>query len=157
MTEITINRRRRYSRSIGSELLVNGKLVCHALELPWRWNQKNISCIPSGVYKCIWRYDRDRVQLENIHCPGGFRTEIQIHTGNKPSDILGCIIVGTTITPNYVHHSKDAMKLLVEAMFPGQYGPGYSMNHTTLRISGILMNNQFDNLDGINPALKHVV
>ncbi len=147
MTSIEIKRTLRYSQSIAGELSVNGTYVCKTLELPWKWNQKDVSCIPAGSYQCWWRYDKQRVQLQNIPCPGGFRTGVQIHSGNTPGQIQGCILVGTSTGPNVIYHSKDAFGLLTAALFPGQLGPGYSGGSMTLRISGVLMDSRFENLD----------
>lgn len=65
----------------------------YTLEEPWRDNQRNISCIPTGLYRCtphngtkfknVWR-------LESV--PD--RTAILIHAGNTVDDIEGCILVG---------------------------------------------------------------
>lgn len=72
----------------------NEKLFeCKTLELPWKNNKQNISCIPNGHYfakkhisptfgKSIWIKDVKE------------RSEILIHKGNFYSDIKGCILVG---------------------------------------------------------------
>lgn len=78
-------------------LLENNSSIIHewdSLELPWKNNQKYISCIPKGYYKakkhvsprfgnCLW--------IQNV--PN--RSEILIHKGNFYTDILGCILIGT--------------------------------------------------------------
>lgn len=64
-----------------------------SMELPWKNNQRRISCIPPGKYpvvkhhsptfgKCFWVQD----------VPG--RSEILIHVGNYHKDTLGCILPG---------------------------------------------------------------
>jgi len=72
---------------------------CVTLELPWRDNERNISCIPEGIYTCNLRMSpkRKREVYELVGVPG--RDLIQIHTGNKPSDIAGCILVGEKWEP----------------------------------------------------------
>ena len=84
-------------------VLVFDDFVCHTLELPWRNNEINVSCIPCGDYICKKRYSPnfkyDCYLLEDV--PG--RTWIQFHRGNwagdkskgKLSDVLGCILVGS--------------------------------------------------------------
>lgn len=68
-----------------------------SLELPWKDNQKRISCIPTGTYpvkkhsspkfgKAFWVQD----------VPG--RSEILIHKGNFFDDILGCILPGLSMS-----------------------------------------------------------
>jgi hypothetical protein len=75
-------------------LYVDGRFFCCTLELPDLDNQKQVSCVPEGVYKCVphssQKY-RDVWRLENV--PN--REAILIHAGNTTSDILGCILVGT--------------------------------------------------------------
>ncbi|MBW2740570.1 MAG: hypothetical protein JRE64_17390 [Deltaproteobacteria bacterium] len=117
---LRIERIQRYSKSIGGKLYVDGKFVSHTLELPWRWNLKNISCIPPGKYVCFWRHDRGRIQLQDIPCPGGYRTSIQIHIGNRPipKDTKGCILVGKQIAPNCLVDSQAAMEKLKLALLP---------------------------------------
>ena len=75
---------------------------CRTMELPWRDNQPNISCIPPGKYQCQVRYSR-RFQKEFYgikHVPG--RSWILFHAGNVAGDKAkglashseGCILLG---------------------------------------------------------------
>lgn len=64
------------------------------LELPWRDNTKNRSCIPAGEYVVKRRGSPtygDHLAIQNV--PD--RTDILIHWGNFPKDTEGCLIVGT--------------------------------------------------------------
>ncbi|WP_188746610.1 DUF5675 family protein [Parapedobacter defluvii] len=75
-------------------LIANGEVLCYTLELPWKDNLNNVSCIPPGTYSGILRYDKAdgwRIQLENV--PN--RTGVQIHMGNYTREIKGCVLVGT--------------------------------------------------------------
>lgn len=73
---------------------------CLTLELPWRNNQRNISCIPAGIYLAHRRRGSkgNRWYLENV--PG--RSGIMFHAlnwaGDKAagfkSDSRGCIGLG---------------------------------------------------------------
>jgi hypothetical protein len=69
--------------------------VCETLELPWCDNQRGISCIPEGIYECKRALSPSRgypvYWLQDV--PG--RQDVQIHIGNFPKDIRGCILVGT--------------------------------------------------------------
>ena len=62
--------------------------VCKTLELPWRNNESNVSCIPKGVYTC--KYTRsahfsqmkghDVYTYEITNVPG--RAGVRIHSAN---------------------------------------------------------------------------
>lgn len=86
-----------------------GILVCkdHAwwtAELPWKENQKKISCIPAGEYKCVVRHSPKFGKvywLQNVEN----RSYILIHAGNYAGDksngfkshVEGCILLGKKI------------------------------------------------------------
>lgn len=73
-----------------------GDYQCFTLELPWLGNQVRVSCIPPGVYegkKILSPSLGECVDILNV--PG--RTYIRIHKGNFTRQILGCILVGTSI------------------------------------------------------------
>lgn len=66
---------------------------CKTLELPWRDNEKRVSCIPANHYPAILHESPsfgDCVWIKEV--PG--RTHILIHHGNYNRDTLGCILVG---------------------------------------------------------------
>ena len=84
-------------QTLGSLLVLdeNGcsKYDCHTLELPWKNNAFQISCIPEGTYKVVRRYSAKfghHFHVTNVKD----RTYILIHSGNFYTDILGCILVG---------------------------------------------------------------
>lgn len=104
--------------SITGELFVDGKFLCHTLELPWKQNQSYISSIPEGSYPSILRYDKPdgwRIQLDKV--PN--RTAVQIHTGNYPSEIEGCVLVGNIVKniSNSIHESTQAYSALKRAFY----------------------------------------
>jgi hypothetical protein len=74
---------------------------CVTLELPWRDNSRNISCIPTGKYKTRLIYSqkfKDAYWLEKVED----RTGILIHAGTWGGDkekgfkthTYGCILLG---------------------------------------------------------------
>lgn len=66
---------------------------CHSLELPWKNNARNISCIPEGSYHVEKRYSRKF--KHHFHVTGvESRSFILIHIGNFNTEIRGCILVG---------------------------------------------------------------
>lgn len=98
--------------------LDTGTMVLHTLELPWKDNQRRVSCIPEGVYfvephtspkfgKSFWVKDVPR------------RSSVLIHPGNYFTDILGCILPGLGLSDingdglRDVTGSKKAMKKLL--------------------------------------------
>lgn len=66
---------------------------CKTLELPWRENKRQLSCIPTGKYKVTkWNSPKFGACFK-IHDVEG-RTNILIHAGNYKRQTLGCILVG---------------------------------------------------------------
>ena len=48
------------------KLFLNGETFCDTLELPWKDNQRSISCIPAGEYKVRIRVARE--SASNTRC-----------------------------------------------------------------------------------------
>ena len=75
----------------------NELFTFYTLELPWKDNQRNISCIPEGIYSIRKRYSpKYKNHLHVLGVEG--RKWILIHHGNFYSDIRGCILVGDSHT-----------------------------------------------------------
>jgi hypothetical protein len=104
------------------------------LELPWKNNQRNISCIPEGAYKAIKHVSPtfgDSIWIKNV--PN--RSEILVHVGNfvgsdnprtgRP-DLRGCIAPGNAfrdITGDgivEVVSSKNTLNKIL-AMLPDEF------------------------------------
>jgi hypothetical protein len=64
------------------------------LELPWRNNERRVSCIPIGEYEII-KHNSPKFGLTYWVQNVTNRSEILIHKGNYHTDILGCILVGS--------------------------------------------------------------
>ncbi len=85
-----------YKQSLGNlTIQSNGNEVftCHTLELGWKENQQNISCIPEGTYKVKKRSSekyKDHFHILNV--PN--RSMILIHVGNYYTNTHGCILPG---------------------------------------------------------------
>lgn len=67
---------------------------CKSLELAWRDNQRNISCIPAGSYDIVfeWSSKYSMYLWEMKDVPG--RTETKIHAANYFRQLQGCIALG---------------------------------------------------------------
>ena len=69
------------------------KTICFTLELPDLDNERNISCIPCGVYNVERHVSPSKglcFEVEGVND----RDDILIHKGNWCADSQGCIIVG---------------------------------------------------------------
>ena len=126
--ELTIERKLSSANCTMGYLIAAGQVICYTLELPWKDNSNDISCIPVGTYDGILRYDKTdgwRIQLENV--PN--RTGVQIHMGNYTRQIEGCILVGTNakIDNCSVHNSSAAYSKLKEAFY-GTKNPNSTPN-----------------------------
>jgi hypothetical protein len=77
-----------------------GQYKCLTLERPWLNNDPDVSCIPPGVYQCIWNlsphltilagHNVFTYELQNV--PN--RSGIRIHPANKVSQLEGCVAPG---------------------------------------------------------------
>ena len=68
---------------------------CKTLELSYKDNQRNISCIPDGNYKVTTRTsDKFGKHYHILDVPN--RDYILFHSGNYNTQIRGCVLVGTS-------------------------------------------------------------
>lgn len=79
-----------------------GNDTFYSLELPWRDNSSNVSCIPAGVYECRYtmsaHFKRRLYLVDEVNG----RTGIRIHSANLAGDatlgfkkqLNGCIALG---------------------------------------------------------------
>jgi hypothetical protein len=96
------------------------------LELPWKNNEKRVSCIEPFVYmlhphnspkfgKCLWVKAKNGAEI----LPGG-RSEILIHAANFSRQLLGCIAPGLILTDidgdgnRDVKYSRNAVTALCD-------------------------------------------
>jgi len=100
-------------------LCVAGRLFCVTLELPWRGNARNTSCIPAGLYAIDAADSAIHGRVIRVRGVHG-RSDIEIHRGNVAKDSRGCILVGMysgyTGSDRTVYQSRIAMDSLLEAV-----------------------------------------
>ena len=86
--------------AIGDECILgvlrdNSRVVAHTLELPWRDNAANRSCVAPGLYRVhpkISQHLGPVFAFEDAQTAP--RTALRIHSGNTAADIEGCVLVG---------------------------------------------------------------
>lgn len=124
MTEVQLLRTSRSSNGTEGKVIAGG-YSCYSFELPWKDNQKSISCIPIGEYQAMIRISGKygRVYwLSNV--PD--RSLILIHSGNFAGDAetglkthtMGCILLGTNVgflgNQRAILNSRVAIRMFME-------------------------------------------
>ncbi len=85
------------------DLFIDNTFHSATMELPWKDNQRSISCIPEGEYE-LKRYRRLSGKMSIEICKVPNRTAILIHAGNDATqdengaDTQGCILPNTLVT-----------------------------------------------------------
>ena len=106
-----------------SDVMIDGEFFCFGLELPVRDGLPG-SAIPLGSYDLTLRwsehFQRILPHVENV--PG--RTAIEIHSGNWPSDVKGCLVVGEWKSTDFIGNSHVALDALMTKL-RGSDGPNY--------------------------------
>jgi len=119
MTRLEIIRVDTSTRGCGGVLLANGKFVCMTLELPWRSNIVNESCIPSGQYDVMPYMSKrfgNAYMIKDV--PG--RSGILFHKGNTLVDTTGCILLGAQLTDSLTLINSAAGYRVFEKSLEGQ-------------------------------------
>lgn len=101
MNNVTIIRTRLSDHGTEGVLIFND-FICYTIELPWRENKRNLSCIPVGEYNVKIRISP---KYGRIYWVLGVdnRSYILVHSGNLAGDTQkglktntqGCILLGT--------------------------------------------------------------
>lgn len=97
--------------------------LCLTLEDPDNGNQKNISCIPTGVYSCSRVQSPSKGDVWEIKDVPD-RTHILIHVGNTIMDTEGCVLVGESFgtvhnLPAILNSTKTMKKL--KTLLPDEF------------------------------------
>jgi hypothetical protein len=105
MQEVILTRLWRDDKQTLGVLVVpkNDLWVCKTLELSWKNNQPNISCISAGTYLCTYTRSNRLSQIagadvytyELVNVKG--RTGIRIHSANYYFQLEGCIALGSAL------------------------------------------------------------
>lgn len=114
MTSLTLKRFYFPGAATVGVLQFDGLSFC-TLELPWRGNERNVSCVPQGDYTLQIRRSPliKRItgghhlyawQVMDVPC----RSFILFHPGNFASDTEGCILIGESVSMAPPHAPKLA-------------------------------------------------
>ena len=97
------------------EMLINGILVCRSIELRWANNERNISCVPEGVYPvAIIQHPKFGECLQINGVKG--RSGILIHVANDAQkELRGCIAPVFSLSGNGKGlYSRLALNYIIE-------------------------------------------
>jgi hypothetical protein len=97
-----------YQRMATTGLLTAEGLIYSTVELPWKDNAPDVSCVPEGTYDLI-PYDSPKHgptwYLSNatwdVGGKGAARSFCEIHAANFPRQLEGCIAAGLMGDPMY--------------------------------------------------------
>lgn len=108
-----------FPNGTNGEILHNGKRVCSSIELPWKNNQRRISCIPEGKYELTKRYSQRfgwHLLVNNVVN----RSYILIHAYNDAlKESKGCIAPVTLCTgEGKGNNSRISLKKLLAITYP---------------------------------------
>lgn len=98
MTTLALHRLQRTAFATFGQLVDEEQtVICLTLELPWRDNEHDASCIPAGTYTAHRRHSPkhgyDLFELSGV--PD--RSNIELHIGNTTADTEGCILLGSNL------------------------------------------------------------
>lgn len=116
--ELLLFRTSYQARGTNGKLLVNGKAFCYTIELPWKNNQHQVSCIPEGSYLLAKRQSEkfgDHLLVKEV--PG--RSLILIHPANDAlKELMGCIAPVSNLTgPGCGNNSRIVFLPLVKMVY----------------------------------------
>lgn len=94
-------------------------IICNTIELPWKDNHTQISCIPEGVYELKKRYSpKHGHHLQVMNVSG--RALILLHPANNAlKELKGCIAPVSLLTgEGKGNSSRIAVKKVIDKVYP---------------------------------------
>lgn len=102
---LVISRTKKTEDALFGKVTIGGEDVCFSME-------RTVVAIPEGVYPCCKRYSPHNARtVIGIDVPN--RTDIEIHPANYPSQLEGCIAVGSTVDNDALDNSTAAFEKLM--------------------------------------------
>lgn len=108
-----------YRTGTNGDLLLNGDKICSSIELPWKENKSQVSCIPEGKYELRKRYT-PRFGKHFILTNVPNRSFILLHAANDAlKEIKGCIAPVSFLTGEGKGlRARAALAKLVALVYP---------------------------------------
>ncbi len=108
-----------YDDGTNSEIMHDGEHLCNAIELPWKNNQHEISCVPEGRYELKKRCS-DHLGWHLQVCNVPERDLILIHAANDAlHELKGCIAPVSLLTGEGKGlESRQALAKVVGLVYP---------------------------------------
>lgn len=107
-----------FPEGTNGKLECEGKLICNTIELPWRNNERRVSCIPEGEYFIEKRYSlKFKWHLHVLDVEN--RSLILFHPANNAlKELNGCIAPVTKLSgPGLGLFSRKAFTKLKDQVF----------------------------------------
>lgn len=107
-----------FPEGTNGKLECEGRLICNTIELPWRNNERRVSCIPEGEYFIEKRYSlKFKWHLHVLDVEN--RSLILFHPANNALKVLnGCIAPVTKLSgPGLGLFSRKAFTKLKDQVF----------------------------------------
>src|SRR5690348_9692385 len=116
--ELVLNREY-YAQGTNGILSSGNRRICCTIELPWKNNYRNISCIPEGRYELVKRY-RPRFGDHFLLKEVPRRSYILVHAFNNAlEESRGCIAPVSDITGEGKGiFSRLTLKKLTDLLYP---------------------------------------
>ena len=115
---VLILTRKYFPDGTNGKLECEGKFLCYTIELPWKENEKRVSCIPEGEYFLRKRYSRKfNWHLELVVVKN--RSLILMHPANNAlQELNGCIAPVTKLSgPGLGLQSRKAFAKLKSLVY----------------------------------------
>ena len=95
---VLILKRNYFPDGTNGKLECEGKTICNTIELPWKNNERRVSCVPEGKYFLEKRYSKKfkwHIEVKNVENRSG----ILFHPANNAKQELnGCIAPVTKLS-----------------------------------------------------------
>lgn len=95
---VLILQRNYFPDGTNGKLECEGKTICNTIELPWKNNERKVSCVPEGKYFLEKRYSAKfkwHIEVKNV----AHRSGILFHPANNAKQELnGCIAPVTKLS-----------------------------------------------------------